>query len=569
MSNIIFSMAYKVDSSALKSAEGEVQGFGSKLKGMFAGLVTAGAVAGIASFTKEIILAGEESVKSDNRLKNIASSMGIFGDSANDVTQRLIELADKQGALTGTDDDVIKGAQAKLLTFKGLASSAGDVGGAFDRATFAAQDLAAAGFGTLEGNATMLGKALQDPVKGLTALTRAGVTFTDAEKEQIKAMVEAGDTAGAQNLILKGLETQVGGTAAATASSTDKMKVGWDNLKETLGQELLPVFNSVADTVTTTIIPAISDFVAKFKEGKTPINAVVDAVKEFINFIKDNWSWISTLAVAVGGAIVAFNLYKFTIEAVKVAQIAYTAVTTGMQLVLGLLRGQTLAATAAQLGLNFAMTANPIGIVVVAVAALAAGLTYFFTQTEEGKAAWSRFTAFLKTSWESVKAGFEIAWRAMETVGKTVFNGLASTAESVINGMIGNLNGLLNAINFVLAGLKTVSGGTIDLKIPTIPKVTLPRLATGGIVMPTSGGTDVTVGEGGQAEAIIPLSQLGNVASEISSAQGARTMPVANATQINVTVNAGMGADGGTIGRKIIDEIKRYERNNGSVWVAA
>jgi hypothetical protein len=40
-------------------------------------------------------------------------------------------------------------------------------------------------------------------------------------------------------------------------------------------------------------------------------------------------------------------------------------------------------------------------------------------------------------------------------------------------------------------------------------------------------------------------------------------------TNVNVTVNAGMGADGGTIGRKIIDEIKRYERNNGSVWVAA
>jgi hypothetical protein len=92
---------------------------------------------------------------------------------------------------TGMDNLSIKATEAKLLTFKNLAMTADEVGGAFDRAMLAAIDLAAAGFGTAESNAVQLGKALEDPIKGIAALSKSGVTFTEVEKEKIKAALSS------------------------------------------------------------------------------------------------------------------------------------------------------------------------------------------------------------------------------------------------------------------------------------------------------------------------------------------------------------------------------------------
>jgi hypothetical protein len=88
-----------------------------------------------------------------------------------------------------------------------------------------------------------LGKALEDPIKGLAALGKSGVTFTADQKALIKSLVETGDMLPkAQEIILKAVEMQVGGTAEATANASDKMKVAWSQLQEQLGQRLLPVF---------------------------------------------------------------------------------------------------------------------------------------------------------------------------------------------------------------------------------------------------------------------------------------------------------------------------------------
>ena len=110
-----------------------------------------------------------------------------------------------------------------------VSNEAGDGAQVFDRATAAAADLSAAGFGSMDGAAKMLGKALNDPEAGLTALGRAGVTFTDQQKEQIKTLVESGDTLGAQKIILGEVESQVGGTAAASATAGEKISVAFGN----------------------------------------------------------------------------------------------------------------------------------------------------------------------------------------------------------------------------------------------------------------------------------------------------------------------------------------------------
>lgn len=95
-----------------------------------------------------------------------------------------------------------------------------------------------------------LGKALEDPVQGINALKRVGVTFTDSQKDMIAAMVETGDVAGAQALILETLERQVGGAGEAEAGgltgATHHLKSAWGNLLEELART--PVVGATVET---------------------------------------------------------------------------------------------------------------------------------------------------------------------------------------------------------------------------------------------------------------------------------------------------------------------------------
>ena len=99
-------------------------------------------------------------------------------------------------------------------------------------------------------SATMnISKALNDPIEGLGKLARAGVDFTDQQKDQIAQMVYFGDTAGAQRIILEELATQFGGAAEANATASDKMTVAMDNIKESVGTLLLPALGQATDAV--------------------------------------------------------------------------------------------------------------------------------------------------------------------------------------------------------------------------------------------------------------------------------------------------------------------------------
>jgi hypothetical protein len=230
------SLVLKFNGAAVKRGlEGMKASFakvGGAIKTMGIGLAafsTASAVA-LAAAAIKINAIGEEATAGDRRLQSITKQMGLFGSKANDVSNRLLDFADNQERALGVDS--IVATQSKLMTFAELAKSADKVGGAFDRATMAAVDMAAAGFGTAEGNAVQLGKALNDPIKGITSLTKSGITFTNAQKETIKAMVETGRAGQAQNLILKAIETQVGGTAAATATASGKITQSFNQIIE-------------------------------------------------------------------------------------------------------------------------------------------------------------------------------------------------------------------------------------------------------------------------------------------------------------------------------------------------
>jgi hypothetical protein len=171
------------------------------------GAVAFAAVGGAALVMgKKLLDAGERAATSNARIEQITKSMGLFEGATDQVTDRLVTLAEKTAKLTGVDQNLIKEGQALLSTFKNVAADADTVGGVFDRATQAAIDLAAAGFGSVTTNSIQLGKALENPVKGLAALSKSGVTFTEEQKKVIESLVETGRVAEAQEIILKAVE---------------------------------------------------------------------------------------------------------------------------------------------------------------------------------------------------------------------------------------------------------------------------------------------------------------------------------------------------------------------------
>ena len=222
-----------------KSLEGAGAKAGFILKKSF--LPATAALGAFGGFMVAAAKGAEDARIANEKLGSVLDTMGYGA-----ATDRVSAYAESLEKSVAVDADVIKATQTKLATFGQLTKSVGKAGGAFDRATKAALDMAAAGFGTAEGNAVQLGKALQDPIKGLAALAKSGVTFTEQEKEKIKTLVESGKELQAQEMILKAIEGQVGGTAEASASSFDKMKFAVAGVSDTFGDMMLPVIDALA-----------------------------------------------------------------------------------------------------------------------------------------------------------------------------------------------------------------------------------------------------------------------------------------------------------------------------------
>lgn len=125
----------------------------------------------------------------------------------------LKNMASEMQMLTAFGDEEVLSMQNILLTFKQIK------GDEFKRATMAVLDLSTAMGQDLKSSAIQVGKALNDPKIGLTALQRVGITFSDSQKKLIKDLTETGRVAEAQRIIFKELESQFGGSAKAATNN--------------------------------------------------------------------------------------------------------------------------------------------------------------------------------------------------------------------------------------------------------------------------------------------------------------------------------------------------------------
>lgn len=140
--------------------------------------------------------------------QGIRSTGAAVGFTTEELKKQAAEL--QNNSLFG-DENILKNVTAQLLTFTGITNEQ------FSRTQQAALDLATRLDGDLKGAAIQLGKALNDPITNLSALSRSGIQFSKDQKELIKTLVETGKVAEAQGIILDELEKQYGGSASAAA----------------------------------------------------------------------------------------------------------------------------------------------------------------------------------------------------------------------------------------------------------------------------------------------------------------------------------------------------------------
>lgn len=206
----------------------------SKVAGMLTNLKTLaiGALAGWGIKTLIADWVGLANVQEKAETK-LAAVLKSTGQAAGYNAQQLKDMAARMQAITTVGDEVTINGMAMLATFKQIK------GEAFEGATKAAMNMSQVMDQDLKSSIVMIGKALNDPIANLSAMTRTGVQFTKQQKDMIKALWEAGDAAGAQAVILQELDSQFGGAAEAArktfAGAVTAAGNALGDLKEQLG----------------------------------------------------------------------------------------------------------------------------------------------------------------------------------------------------------------------------------------------------------------------------------------------------------------------------------------------
>ena len=253
-------------------------------------IATGAAVVGVgaltAAFAKSVQLANAQ-IAAETQLATVLESTG---HAAGLSAQQMKDHASALQSVTTFGDEAIIEMQALLATFT-------NIGGAqFQGATEAILDVSVAMGQDLKTSAIQVGKALNDPIAGLGALRRVGIQFTDSQEAMIKSMVELGDTAGAQQMILDELGRQFGGQAQAQAN--------------TFAGQMQQVSNTIGDlgeTIGFALLPVLTDMVTRFQEFLPAVEPIVQQFAEDLAVtIPQALTTISgamaDLGVAFGGA---------------------------------------------------------------------------------------------------------------------------------------------------------------------------------------------------------------------------------------------------------------------------
>ncbi len=197
-------------------------------------------------------------------------NMGIYTDAFSEKLQLNAKALSQN---TNYTDQAIIEADKMLLTFNGMSEEV------MPRATQAMLDMSAVMKTDLSSSAMQIGKALQDPISGMGALSKSGFHFSEQQKKTIQTMMETNNVLGAQSIILDEIELAYKGHAELQVDAEDLMKNAWTDYTEFLGSKFQPALDAgrmaIADFVKS-FIPQID----KAEESRVSFESVAITIEE-------------------------------------------------------------------------------------------------------------------------------------------------------------------------------------------------------------------------------------------------------------------------------------------------
>lgn len=361
-----------------------------------------------------ISLARNSLSKWDTQVQAEAQVMSGIESTANAAGLGLQKLKKEASSLQKRtifgDESILQNVTAQFQTFTNITDNN------FLKLQETALDVTSRLYGTkasaesLRSTSIMLGKALNDPISNLGALSRSGIQFSEQQTKMIKKMWEGGEQAKAQSVILNELQKQYGGSAEAAA------KVGLGPWRQFMNR--------------------MGDFMEKL--GPILLTGV-NILMEFVNWIERNARWLKTLSIVVGSAVAVYKLWFLTMKSglllmagYKSALFAITALTRGWAV--------------AQRALNITMMANPVGLIIAGVLALTGVVITL----------WNKFEGFrgaVLGVWEVIKGFGELIKNFVLDRIKGLISGVGSIAEAFKELFAGNWGKAWDAAKTGVAGI--------------------------------------------------------------------------------------------------------------------
>lgn len=382
------------------------------------------------------------------------------------------------------------------------------------------------------GNTRNFGDILKDTNKAMEGMT-------EEQKNSYLAAIAGTNYYSTYNQLLEGVNKTVDGGASAWdklsgeiqnsnnaldtmhETTTDTVDYSFAKLDSALQDVQLkfldafgPEIQTALDYVSENVLPAVSQaaqdlgnfiedpVIVKFKEFKDWVGDVKDKISEFNDFLSEHEEILVAAAVAVGGLTTALVIYN---GAAIVANIQ-SGIETGILIAMYTAEWIATAATTA-LGAAFAFLTSPITIAILAITAIIAVGVLLYKNWDTIKEKASELGAYLQEKCEGMKESWNNFWDAVGGKVSAVWQGIKSAVKSGINSVINFINSGIGKLNNfhvnIPKGVPGIGGKSFGLNIPTIP-----TLATGGIA---TGPTLAEIGEGGEPEAVVPLSKLSNM----------------------------------------------------------
>lgn len=513
-----------------------------------------------------------------------AAALKSTGNTAQTSVKGIQAMSMSLRRMSGVDDEIIQKGANVLLTFTKISNAGGKAGGMFDQATEAALNMSVAMGTDMTAASMLVGKALNDPVKGMSALRRSGVQLTKQQEVQIKKMVEAGDVTGAQTILLKELETQFGGSAKAAggtfAGQLSRARLAVEEMAEAIMQHALPHITRFAEWITK-MAERFGNLSPRMQKFALIVGIVAAAIGPLLIVL----GTMITVGAALIPVIAAISLPMLLVAAAIAALIvvgillyknwdtikqkvgaAWDAIKNKAQSVWTWLRNFISKHTL----LIVASVTGPIGSMVVLIArhwaAIRSGVASAWALIRDTARSWAGAVVSNITNtiddvigkvrgvWNSVRTGLADAWGTIRSSAVSWAGNVRNAIVGALDDLPGKLKALGAAAGAALANaLKAAVNAVISrwngFSIPAVsvagkqvtPKIDfpdLPLLARGGITRGPS-----IAGEAGP-EAVIPLG-----GSMQNRRDAARVMGQIGMGGMHVTING--AADPEAVARRV------------------